>query len=108
MLTCVGRGGFGRVWKAHHKETKDTVAVKVMSKLKVLNKNGNRSVMNERTILQNLQHSRYLPLTEIRPKNALCLPRQRKPVPLPRLLGRRRPALPDEPEQANVRREPNQ
>jgi len=58
MLTCVGRGGFGRVWKAHNKVTKETVAVKVMSKLKVLNKNGNRSVMNERTILQDLRQSR--------------------------------------------------
>ncbi len=46
------------MWKAHNKVTKETVAVKVMSKLKVLNKNGNRSVMNERTILQDLRQSR--------------------------------------------------
>lgn len=55
LITCIGRGGFGRVWRAMSKSTGEIFALKIMKKLKVLNKNGQKSVMNERAILQQIK-----------------------------------------------------
>jgi serine/threonine protein kinase len=56
LVKCVGRGGFGRVWNVVHKKTKKVYALKVMKKLLILNKNGHKSVMNERNILAGLDY----------------------------------------------------
>ena len=52
----VGRGGFGRVWQAQHREAGTMHAIKEMSKARVLAKKSTSSVMNERKILELLRH----------------------------------------------------
>jgi serine/threonine protein kinase len=56
LVQCVGKGGFGKVWMVLHRASNKTYALKIMKKLLVLNKNGHKSVVNERTILQGLDH----------------------------------------------------
>ncbi|CAD8049184.1 unnamed protein product [Paramecium primaurelia] len=56
FLYVIGRGGFGRVWKAEHKKTKLQYAIKEMQKCKIINKKSIGSVMNERYLLSNLRH----------------------------------------------------
>ena len=38
FMYVIGKGGFGKVWKIEYKKTKETYALKEMSKLKVLDK----------------------------------------------------------------------
>ncbi|CAD8060184.1 unnamed protein product [Paramecium sonneborni] len=52
----IGRGGFGKVWRAEHKKTKHQYAIKEMQKCKIINKKSIGSVMNERYLLSNLRH----------------------------------------------------
>ncbi|CAD8143545.1 unnamed protein product [Paramecium octaurelia] len=56
FLYVIGRGGFGRVWRAEHKKTKHQFAIKEMQKCKIINKKSIGSVMNERYLLSNLRH----------------------------------------------------
>lgn len=56
LCRCIGRGGFGRVWKIVHKKSKEVFALKVMKKLTIMNKNGHKSVVNERAILTEMDH----------------------------------------------------
>ena len=51
-LYAIGRGGFGKVWKAELKRNKDLYALKEMQKLRVISKRSVHSVMNERKILE--------------------------------------------------------
>ena len=53
---CIGRGGFGKVWKVEYKKTKEFYAMKEMSKARILAKKSVNSVMNERKILSYLKH----------------------------------------------------
>jgi serine/threonine protein kinase len=48
---CIGKGGFGKVWKVERKKTKQTYAMKEMSKARIITKRSIKSVMNERQIL---------------------------------------------------------
>ena len=52
----IGKGGFGKVWKVELKKTKQLLAMKEMSKARVISKRSVKSVMNERNILADLNH----------------------------------------------------
>lgn len=54
---CIGKGGFGKVWKVEYKKTRETFAMKEMAKARILAKKSVNSVMNERKILSLLKHS---------------------------------------------------
>lgn len=54
---AIGRGGFGKVWKVDLKRSKTMYALKEMQKLRVITKRSVHSVMNERKILESLNHS---------------------------------------------------
>jgi hypothetical protein len=45
---CIGKGGFGKVWKVDRKKSKQEYAMKEMSKARILTKRSVKSVMNER------------------------------------------------------------
>ena len=49
-LYCIGKGGFGKVWKVQRKKAKhkELYAMKEMSKARILTKRSVKSVMNER------------------------------------------------------------
>ena len=53
---CVGRGGFGKVWKVEKKKNKKLFAMKEMSKARIISKRSVNSVMNERKLLSQLKH----------------------------------------------------
>jgi serine/threonine protein kinase len=48
---CIGKGGFGKVWRVDRKKSKMEYAMKEMSKARILTKRSVKSVMNERQIL---------------------------------------------------------
>ena len=47
-MYCIGKGGFGKVWKVERKKTKQPYAMKEMSKARIITKRSIKSVMNER------------------------------------------------------------
>jgi serine/threonine protein kinase len=52
----VGKGGFGKVWKVKEKKTGLTFAMKEMLKVKIIKKRSVHSVMNEKELLEKLNH----------------------------------------------------
>lgn len=52
----IGRGGFGKVWRVTFKKTNVYYALKEMSKVKIIDKKSEKSVMAERNLLSNLRH----------------------------------------------------
>ena len=57
MLYVIGKGGFGKVWKVKYKKNSKFYALKEMSKVKVLDKKSERSIMYEKLLLSNLRHT---------------------------------------------------
>ena len=55
-LSIIGRGGFGKVWKVCHKQTKILYAMKEMNKSKIIDKKSDKSVKSERDLLSKLNH----------------------------------------------------
>ena len=55
-MYAIGRGCFGKVWKARHKSTNSIMAIKQMSKTKIIDQNSERLVMQERLFLSNLRN----------------------------------------------------
>ena len=56
FMYVIGKGGFGKVWKVQYKKTKETFALKEMSKLKIIDKNSEKSINSEREFLSILNH----------------------------------------------------
>ena len=56
LLSIIGKGGFGKVWKVYHKKSKKLYAMKLMSKQKIIDKKSAQSVKNERNFLSKIFH----------------------------------------------------
>ena len=56
FLYIIGRGGFGKVWKVQLKKTKETYALKEMSKVKIIDRRSEESIISERELLSKLNH----------------------------------------------------
>jgi serine/threonine protein kinase len=56
LMEIVGIGGYGYVYKAQKKDNKMFFALKMMSKLRVYEKNSIPSVLNERKLLTKTNH----------------------------------------------------
>ena len=56
FLYVIGRGGFGKVWKVKLKKTKQYYALKLMSKVKIIDKKSYKSINSERELLSKLYH----------------------------------------------------
>ena len=57
FLYIIGRGGFGKVWKVRLKKTNEFFALKEMSKLKIIDRRSEESIMSERNLLSTLNYS---------------------------------------------------
>ena len=55
-MSIIGRGGYGKVWKVCHRQTKNLYAMKEMNKAKIIDKKSDKSVKNERDLLSKLNH----------------------------------------------------
>ena len=53
---CIGKGGFGKVWKVDRKRKNQPYAMKEMSKARIITKRSVKSVINERQILAQLNN----------------------------------------------------
>ena len=56
MIECVGKGGFGKVWRVERKKKNKEYAMKTMNKARIITKHSVKSVTNERLILAMLKH----------------------------------------------------
>ena len=56
FLYIIGRGGFGKVWKVRLKKSNEYFALKEMSKVKIIDRRSEISIMSERNLLSNLHH----------------------------------------------------
>ena len=56
FLYAIGKGFFGKVWKAKYIKTNNFLAIKQMSKTKIIDQNAERSVMQERLFLSYLKN----------------------------------------------------
>ena len=54
---CIGKGGFGKVWRVERKKEKQYYAMKEMSKARIITKRSVKSVINERQILEQLNNT---------------------------------------------------
>ena len=52
----IGRGGFGKVWKVKLKKNKKKYALKIMSKLKIIDKKSELNIKSEKEFLSKLHH----------------------------------------------------
>ena len=56
-MYIIGRGGFGKVWKVRLKKANELFALKEMSKVKIIDRRSEVSIMSERNLLSSLHHS---------------------------------------------------
>ena len=54
--TIIGRGGFGKVWKVIEKKTKLIFAIKEMSKVKIIDKKSEKTILFERQLLSRIRN----------------------------------------------------
>ena len=55
-MYIIGRGGFGKVWKVRLRKTNELFALKEMSKVKIIDRRSDISIMSERNLLSTLNH----------------------------------------------------
>jgi len=55
-ISIIGKGGYGRVWKALMKKSKKYYALKEMSKAKIIDKKSVTSIIFERDLLSEMNH----------------------------------------------------
>ena len=55
-MYIIGRGGFGKVWKVKLKKTNEFFALKEMSKMKIIDRRSEFSIMSEKTLLSKLNN----------------------------------------------------
>ena len=56
FLYVIGRGGFGKVWKVRYKKTRQLFALKEMSKVKIIDRQSEKSIKSAREFLAILRH----------------------------------------------------
>ena len=55
-ISIIGKGGYGRVWKALLKKKRKYYALKEMSKAKIIDKKSVTSIIFERNLLSEMNH----------------------------------------------------
>ena len=55
-MYCIGKGGFGKVWKVTMRKNNQLYAMKEMAKARIISKRSVDSVLNERIILSELKN----------------------------------------------------
>jgi serine/threonine kinase 32 len=55
-ISIIGKGGYGRVWKALMKKKNKCYALKEMSKAKIIDKKSIGSIIFERNLLSEMNH----------------------------------------------------
>ena len=55
-MYIIGRGGFGKVWKVRLRKTNELFALKEMSKVKIIDRRSEISIMSEKNLLSTLHH----------------------------------------------------
>ena len=56
FINIIGKGGFGKVWKVYSRKYKKVLAMKEMSKTKIIDKRSEKSVKAEREMLELMHH----------------------------------------------------
>jgi serine/threonine protein kinase len=56
LHNVIGKGGFSKVWRVTCKLNAKQYAMKIMSKVKIIDKHCEQSIMSERNILSKLRH----------------------------------------------------
>ena len=56
FLYAIGKGNFGKVWKARYKNAYNYLAIKQMNKAKVIDQKAENAVMKERLYLSNMRN----------------------------------------------------
>ena len=54
LIKVIGRGSYGKVWKVEHKQLKMKLAIKVMSKLRIIDTRSVDNIINEKDILSRI------------------------------------------------------
>jgi 5'-AMP-activated protein kinase catalytic alpha subunit len=65
LLEVIGQGTFGEVWSAVERHTRESVAVKILEKDKIVDDDARQRLVNEIAILQRVQHSHLVQLLEV-------------------------------------------
>ena len=65
LLETIGNGTFGEVMLAVERHTRESVAVKILEKEKIVDDDARQRLINEIAILQRVQHNNLVQLLEV-------------------------------------------